>query len=165
MRQQLADTAGRVRAQLLERILELRIGVVSIEPRGVHQAHDRSGALARAQAAGEKPVAAPERDRSGPVLVHCFAGCSVADIVSAVGLDLGDLFPPRPVSDEHRPPRIRRPWRAADVLDALRIELMVVWVILADVAHAKTLTDGVRARAGVALDRCAALIQELNDAR
>jgi hypothetical protein len=50
------------------------------------------------------------------------------------------------------------------VLDALRIELMVVWVILADVAHGKTLTDGDRARAGIARDRAAALIYELRHA-
>jgi hypothetical protein len=31
----------------------------------------------------------------GRVLVHCFAGCAVADIVAAVGLTLADLFPER----------------------------------------------------------------------
>jgi hypothetical protein len=85
----------------------------------------------------------------------------VADIVSAVGLDLGDLFPPRPTSDEYRATRIRRPWRASDVLDALRIELMVVWVVLADLSSGKEITDGDRARAGVARQRVAALIFEL----
>lgn len=29
----------------------------------------------------------------GRVLVHCFAGCSVHEIVQAVGLELSDLFP------------------------------------------------------------------------
>lgn len=29
----------------------------------------------------------------GRVLVHCHAGCEVADIVESVGLTLGDLFP------------------------------------------------------------------------
>ena len=33
----------------------------------------------------------------GRVLVHCFAGCSAHEIVSAVGLDLSDLFPPREI--------------------------------------------------------------------
>jgi hypothetical protein len=31
----------------------------------------------------------------GRVLAHCFAGCRAADIVAAVGLELGDLFPRR----------------------------------------------------------------------
>ena len=29
----------------------------------------------------------------GRVLLHCFAGCTVEDIVSSVGLSIGDLFP------------------------------------------------------------------------
>jgi DNA primase len=29
----------------------------------------------------------------GKVLVHCFAGCSIHDIVTSVGLEIGDLFP------------------------------------------------------------------------
>ena len=29
----------------------------------------------------------------GAVLLHCFAGCSAHEIVSAVGLDLSELFP------------------------------------------------------------------------
>lgn len=31
----------------------------------------------------------------GRVLIHCFAGCSAADVLAAVGLTLGDLFPER----------------------------------------------------------------------
>jgi len=29
----------------------------------------------------------------GRVLIHCHAGCEVADVVESVGLELGDLFP------------------------------------------------------------------------
>lgn len=29
----------------------------------------------------------------GAILIHCFAGCSVADIVDSVGLTMVDLFP------------------------------------------------------------------------
>jgi hypothetical protein len=29
----------------------------------------------------------------GAILIHCFAGCSVPDIVASVGLELSDLFP------------------------------------------------------------------------
>lgn len=32
---------------------------------------------------------------NGGILVHCFAGCNPADVVQAVGLTLGDLFPER----------------------------------------------------------------------
>ncbi len=33
----------------------------------------------------------------GRILVHCFAGCSAGDIMAAVGLSLGDLFPDGPI--------------------------------------------------------------------
>lgn len=41
----------------------------------------------------------------GRVLVHCFGGCSVADVVRAMGLRLSDLFPARdldPVEARYR---------------------------------------------------------------
>lgn len=59
----------------------------------------------------------------GRVLVHCFAGCSVYDIVGAVGMELSDLFPPKPI--DHAKP-IRRPFPAADVLEALSSESLAV---------------------------------------
>lgn len=34
----------------------------------------------------------------GRTLVHCFAGCDVSDIVSAVGLSVADLFPDKPLT-------------------------------------------------------------------
>jgi hypothetical protein len=32
----------------------------------------------------------------GKILIHCFGGCSVSEIVGAVGLTLADLMPERP---------------------------------------------------------------------
>lgn len=60
----------------------------------------------------------------GRVLVHCFAGCSVHEIVQAAGLELADLFPPRPGADHSRPER--QPFPAADVLRAVAFESLVV---------------------------------------
>ena len=57
------------------------------------------------------------------VLVHCFAGCSVQEILSAVGLTFDDLFPPRSI--DHAKPE-RRPFPAADVLRAIGFEALVV---------------------------------------
>lgn len=51
----------------------------------------------------------------GKVLVHCFAGCSTHEIVSAVGMTVDQLFPPREVQDQHFKP-IRQPFSAADSL-------------------------------------------------
>lgn len=60
----------------------------------------------------------------GRVLVHCFAGCSVHEVVQAAGLELADLFPPRLGADHARPER--RPFPAADVLRAIAFESLVV---------------------------------------
>ncbi len=60
----------------------------------------------------------------GRVLVHCFAGCSVHEIVRAAGLELADLFPQRPGADHSRPER--RPFPATDVLRAVAFEALVV---------------------------------------
>ena len=39
----------------------------------------------------------------GRILLKCHAGCSVESIVAALGLKLGDLFPPRVVTGNHKP--------------------------------------------------------------
>ncbi|HMV00478.1 MAG TPA: hypothetical protein PKD04_05305 [Rhodocyclaceae bacterium] len=56
------------------------------------------------------------------VLVHCFAGCSVHEVVGAAGLQIGDLFPPR----QHHGKPERRPFPAADALRAVAFEALVV---------------------------------------
>lgn len=59
----------------------------------------------------------------GRVLCHCFAGCSVHEILGAVGLQIDELFPEKPV--QHGRPE-RRPFPAADALRAIAFEGMVV---------------------------------------
>lgn len=56
----------------------------------------------------------------GRLLLHCFGGCSPHDVVGALGIELGDLFP-REATDH----RVRRgakrplfnPWHAFDLLE------------------------------------------------
>jgi hypothetical protein len=71
-------------------------------------------------------VAIRELD-DGRVLVHCFAGCSAHEIVTAAGLTLSDLFPPRP-PDAHGVKRDRRPIPAIDVLRCIAQEALIVAV-------------------------------------
>lgn len=59
----------------------------------------------------------------GRVLLHCFGGCSVEEVLAAVGLQFDSLFPPKPI-DQARP--LRKPFPAADVLEALWVETMIV---------------------------------------
>ena len=60
----------------------------------------------------------------GRILLHCFAGCDVHDVLAAVDLNVSDLFPPRAVDLRHKPER--RPFPAADVLRAIGFEALVV---------------------------------------
>lgn len=58
------------------------------------------------------PSLSVREEEGGLLLIHCFAGCSPDDIVTAVGLSLSDLFPPDPdwrperqrVNGRHAPP-------------------------------------------------------------
>lgn len=92
----------------------------------------------------------------GRVLVHCFAGCGVDEIVGAVGLELSDLFPPR---DAYARPD-RRPWRAGDLIALAAHESLVVSVAASLVAQGKTLSDTDRSR----LLQAASRLQGIHDA-
>jgi hypothetical protein len=53
----------------------------------------------------------------GRLLMRCFAGCEVAEVVGAIGLDLSDLFPPRDgFNDSMRRSPDRRPFDGGDAL-------------------------------------------------
>lgn len=51
----------------------------------------------------------------GRVLAHCFSGCQVADVLTAVGLEFFDLYPPDSRAIGHANPE-RRPFNAVDVV-------------------------------------------------
>lgn len=74
----------------------------------------------------------------GRVLVHCFAGCSVHEIVQAVGLELSDLFPPRESGNAKGE---RRPFAAADALRAVGFEALVVCAASAALATGEPLSS------------------------
>jgi len=91
-------------------------------------------------------------------LVHCFAGCSVYDVVSAVGLDLTDLFPPR--SEAHSVKGERRPFPAADVLKCVAFEALLVASAASAEANGYPLSDADRARLLLAASRVQAAVRE-----
>lgn len=59
----------------------------------------------------------------GRILVHCFAGCDVHSVLSAVSLGMDALFPERKA--QHGKPE-RRPFPAADILRCIAFEALVV---------------------------------------
>jgi hypothetical protein len=90
----------------------------------------------------------------GRVLVHDFAGCSVQDVLAAVGLTFSDLFPqdleaPAP----GKPRRERRPFSAEDALRCVDFEATLMQVAAADLAAGKALTNEDQARLRLAAER------------
>ena len=60
-------------------------------------------------------------------LVRCFAGCEVSTIVAAIGLELSDLFPPRPITHTGPIPAHRRPKISdRDLLEIIRREVSII---------------------------------------
>lgn len=87
----------------------------------------------------------------GRTLVHCFAGCSVHEIVSAVGMGLSDLFPPRPLLDGRKPER--NPFSAADALRCLAFEARLVHLAALETLEGKSLNDADFERLALAVER------------
>ena len=74
---------------------------------------------------------------NGAVLLRCWNGCELEAVVSALGLEMHDLFPP---PDAHARP-MRHPFLPADVFHAVRHEISVVAVIAADMRQHKTINE------------------------
>ena len=125
---------------------------------GVKQ-HGR-GHRARCPACGgtSAKLSVSEAD-NGSVLLHCFGGCAPANVLAAVGLRMGDLFPERlrPMTDaERREARDRArmaQWQAA--LDILCKEAAVVCLAQRQLARWQVLCDADEARLRVAEERIA----------
>jgi hypothetical protein len=78
------------------------------------------------------------------VLIHCFAGCSVEEVLHAVGLELDVLYPERPIGQCLQPER--HPFSAKDILEAVRHETLIVSVAASNIAHGETLVEDDRKR-------------------
>jgi hypothetical protein len=87
----------------------------------------------------------------GRVLAHCFAGCSIHEVLGAVGLDMSALFPEKINVDGVKPER--RPFPAADVLRAVGFEAMIVSLAAADMAAGKTIKPADLERLRIAASR------------
>jgi hypothetical protein len=79
----------------------------------------------------------------GRTLIHCFGGCSVDQVLGAVGLEIDALFPPRPAQPGAGAKRERKPFNAQELLDLAAFEASIVVLITADIAAGK---DADRAR-------------------
>jgi hypothetical protein len=93
----------------------------------------------------------------GRTLVHCFAGCSVHEIVAAAGIELSDLFPPRDDSAQFKKGE-RRPFPAADILRAIAGESRFVYLCARTTHAGENLADTDLARLLLAASRIQAAL-------
>lgn len=94
------------------------------------------------------------------VLLRCWQGCDVNQVVSALGLDLSDLWPPKPQTAHHSAPiKRRRLLTAGQALDLLDQEASLAFLCASDMAKGQALSEETRQR----LLKSAARIAMLKD--
>ncbi len=98
--------------------------------------------IARCPAHDDRTPSLAIREVDGKLLLHCFTQCSLHEIVSAVGLELSDLFPDKPGSNKP----ISKPFPAADILSCLSNEFTVVMLVASDLAKDGNLNSETKGR-------------------
>ena len=98
--------------------------------------------IARCPAHDDRSPSLSIREIDDLLLLHCFSGCDVSEVVSAAGLELSDLFPDRPRS--HKP--ISKPIPTADVLRCLSSEITVLMLCASDLAKCEKLDNDTKER-------------------
>ncbi len=86
----------------------------------------------------------------GTILIICRAGCANHDILQAIGLEFSDLFPEK-LADHIRPQK--RPFPAADVLQALSTETLIVHITADRMSKGEILDSSELARLKLASQR------------
>ncbi|MCB1599317.1 MAG: hypothetical protein R3F18_18350 [Lysobacterales bacterium] len=107
--------------------------------------------------------------REGKLVLHCFAMCSIHDVLGSIGLTVADLFPRRlkDVTPEQRR-EARRMAQQANTIAAtgvLEREAYVVLLCATDVAQGRPLLGTNLERLGLAHERIAAAHQVLAGGR
>ena len=94
--------------------------------------------IARCPAHDDKSPSLAIKEIDDRLLIHDFAGCSTYEIVSALGLELSDLFPEKITTGNKR---YSKPFPAADILKCLGLETMFVYMCAKDLQKGDQLTD------------------------
>ena len=92
----------------------------------------------------------------GRILIHCFAGCEAGDVLTAVGMNIRDLFPER-LPDKKRYHARRLGVSGFDVMQAMKHETEVLAIIAAEMGKGSS-NEEMRARATLAADRIQAAL-------
>lgn len=100
----------------------------------------------------KSPSLAIKQTADGMILLKCFAGCSVEEVLGAIGLTFDDLYPEKPYTEHARKPD-RMPFNPRDVLAAVSKESMIVALVADKVSRGKAITEKDRDRVTLAMSR------------
>lgn len=99
---------------------------------------------------------------SGHILIHCFAHeCEAVDILAAVGMSVGDLFP-EPLPERRAHQQVKHAMPSLDVLRVMQHELTIVECLMSDFEEGRLTFESLdrgrlcAARLRKALDLCSA---------
>jgi hypothetical protein len=101
-------------------------------------AHDRWTACCPAHD-DTHPSLSIRETSDGTLLLKCFSGCDVADIVQSIGMELSDLFPATLVRHDSR--RLHRAFFRDQVFEILRNEAGTVWLIGCDMRAGRDISE------------------------
>ncbi len=96
------------------------------------------------------PSLSIRQEGNGIILIHCFAGCSASDVMSAVGLTLADLYPDRP--NVHHVGKLPD-WKRKKLEDARDHELLILTLAASDRKNGKVISLGDKKRERLARRR------------
>ena len=105
-------------------------------PTSMHKHGDRSAGLSIKYA------------DDGCILLYCHAGCKAESIVSAIGLSMRELFPPRD-------PKIVRFGHSRKTVGAAQLEAWIVWILVERLINNQPLTSDDKASFNTAVKRLA----------
>jgi hypothetical protein len=108
----------------------------------------------------KRPSLSIRETDDGRVLLHCFTGCSVEEVLRGAALEIDALFPSGAGNPDHRRRGERRPFAAADVLRAVGHEATIVAIVAARLGNGHSPTPEDRARVLLAAERINAAIHE-----
>lgn len=102
----------------------------------------------------------------GRILLKCFAGCSAYEVVSAVGMDMGDLFPKENKlgysSNNQGIKPERRPFYATDLLRIIHFEALLTGIAAFDLSEGRQVSDADRKRLKTAFERINEAVSYIN---
>ena len=96
------------------------------------------------------PSLAVRETQDGRILLHCFGGCSVEEVLGAVGMEIGDLFPEK---GENHHPKVKPRFYATDLLRIIHREALIVALVAMDIHQGRSVPPEDRERLLVARNR------------